>query len=41
MLQNRVTVAPGDAGGSVGSGMITISATVDVVFVLGNVELGE
>ena len=41
MMQNRVSLAGGEAGSSVASGMMTISATVDVVFVLGNVRIGE
>lgn len=41
MLQNRVSVAAGEVSDAVASGMITIAASVDVVFVLGDVELSD
>lgn len=39
MMTNRFAEAPGGTEGTVASGMITISASVDVVFLLGDVEL--
>jgi len=38
---NQISVAAGDASGSVASGMINISATINVVFVLGDVTLND
>jgi uncharacterized protein YggE len=39
VLQNRISIAPDDDAAGLGSGMITISASVDVVFLLGNTDL--
>lgn len=41
MMTNRFAVAPGDSENAVASGMITISASVDVIFRLGDVELAK
>ncbi|MDG2012682.1 MAG: SIMPL domain-containing protein [Pirellulaceae bacterium] len=41
MMTNRFADVPGGSEGAVASGMITISASVDIVFLLGDVELGK
>lgn len=41
LMSNSLAIEAGNVSGSIASGMITISASVDIVFVLNDVEMNE